>query len=52
MDYVFRPSVKVVEVASYIARNDDDVHGRLFFIARTYTLKKEWFVSPRDILLT
>jgi hypothetical protein len=32
--------------------NDDDVHGRLFVIARSYTLKQEWLVSPRDIPLT
>ena len=42
----------MVEVASYNAENDDDVHGQHFVIARSYSLKQEWLVSPREVSLT
>ena len=34
MDYVSGLGVKMVEAASYNARNDDDVHGKHFVIAK------------------
>ena len=46
MDYVSEPDVKTLEVTSYSVERDDDVHGRIFVIEMTYTLKQEWLVSP------
>ena len=43
MGYVFGPRVKMVEVASYNARNYDDVHGLFFVITMSYALNKGVF---------
>jgi len=51
VDYTFKPGVKVVEAGSYNVGNDDHAHGQHFVIARSYSLKQEWLVSPRDVSL-